>query len=145
MNNKYASQFNELIILAKEEKTKKKGGSMAAVLKLVQDLSEFEGSIQEAMDAQEMAEHKSKIEGFLKDIDGMYEVLLVMVKEAIRAMRNQRSMPIPEDGEAQMDAPPAPAVSEPPSTSFSTEDLKKQLDMKPKMPVMLSIPKVPKA
>lgn len=145
MNNKYASQFNELIILAKEEKTKKKGGSMAAVLKLVQDLSEFEGSIQEAMDAQEMSEHKSKIEGFLKDIDGMYEVLLVMVKEAIRAMRNQRSMPIPEDGEAQMDAPPAPAVSEPPSTSFSTEDLKKQLDMKPKMPVMLSIPKVPKA
>ena len=143
--NKYASQFNELIVLAKEEKSKKKGGSMAAVLKLVQDLVEFEGSIQEAMNAQEMAENKSKIEAFVQDIDKMYEVLLGMAKEAIQTMRSERSMPVPEEGEEQMDTPPAPAVNEPPTTSFSTEDLKKQMDMKPKSPVVLNIPKVPKA
>lgn len=142
--NKYASQFNELIVLAKEEKSKKKGGSMAAILKLVQDLAEFESNIQEAMDAQEMAENKGKIEGFLNDIDKMYEVLLGMAKESIQAMRSQRSMPVQEE-DAQMDAPPAPAVNEPDPTSFSTSDLQKQLDMKPKSPVVLNIPKVPKA
>jgi len=143
--NKYASQFNELIVLAKEEKSKKKGGSMAAVLKLVQDLVEFEGNIQEAMDAQEMADNRSKIEAFVQDIDKMYEVLLGMAKDAIQTMRSERSMPVQEEGEEQMDAPPSPAVNEPASTSFSAADLKKQMDMKPKSPVVLNIPKVPKA
>lgn len=143
--NKYASQFNELIVLAKDEKSKKKGGSMAAVLKLFQDLTEFEGNIQEAMDAQEMADNKSKIEGFLKDIDQMYEVLLGMAKDSIQAMRSERYAPVQEEGDEQMDTPPSPATSEPSPTSFSASDLQKQLDMKPKSPVVLNIPKVPKA
>ena len=63
--NKYASQFNELIVLAEKEKTKKKGGSMAAILKLTQDLVEFENNLQEAIDAQEMSENKSKIEALV--------------------------------------------------------------------------------
>lgn len=143
--NKYASQFNEIIVLAKEEKSKKKGGSMAAVLKLVQDLVEFEGNIQEAMDAQEMSENKTKIESFVQDIDKMYEVLLGMAKESIQAMRSERSMPVQEDVEEKMDTPPAPAVSEPTTANFTADDLRKQMDMKPKSPVILNIPKVPKA
>ena len=142
--NKYASQFNELIVVAEKEKSKKKGGSMAAVLKLVQDLAEFEGNIQEAIDAQEMAENRSQIESFLQDIDKMYEVLLNMAKESIQAMRSERSMPQIEQVEEPMDEPPAPATQEPQSNRFSIEDLKKQLDSKPKSPVTLDIPKVPK-
>jgi len=140
--NKYASQFNELIVLAEKEKSKKKGGSMAAVLKLVQDLAEFESNIQEAMDAQEMAENRGQIEGFLTDIDKMYEVLLNMAKNAIQAMRTERSQPVVEE---EMDAPPAPATQEPDATKFTTDDLKKQLEAKPSSPISLTIPKAPKA
>lgn len=142
---KYASQFNEIIVLAeKEGKSKKKGGSMAAVLKLVQDLAEFEGNIQEAMDAQEMQENRGQIEGFLTDIDKMYEVLLTMAKNAIQAMRTERSQPVVEEGEG-MDAPPAPATQEPDATKFTADDLKKQLEAKPSAPISLTIPKAPKA
>ena len=140
--NKYASQFNEIIVLAKEEKSKKKGGSMAAVLKLVQDLTEFEGSIQEAMDAQEMAENKSQIEAFLADIDKMYEVLFNIAKAGIQAMRSERTNPVQEEPVET----PSPDVAEPKSdTTFSASDLQKQMDMKPKSPVVLNIPKVPQA
>lgn len=138
--NKYASQFNELIVLAKEEKSKKKGGSMAAVLKLIQDLAEFEDSIQEAMDAQEMAENKGKIESFLKNIDGMYEVLFNIAKDGIQTMRSERSMPVQEEAEP---VEKSPDVNEPNPTSFSAEDLKRELEAKPKSPVVLNIPKAP--
>jgi hypothetical protein len=142
--NKYTSQFNEIIVLAEKEKSKKKGGSMAAVLKLVQDLAEFEGSIQEAVDAQEMSENRSKIEAFLTDIDKMYEILLEMAKASIQAMRTERSQPVIEETET-----PAPTTEsleplEPEPTKFSTDDLKKQLDTKPSAPISLTIPKAPK-
>jgi hypothetical protein len=141
---KYTSQFNELILTAEKEKTKKKGGSMAAVLKLVQDLAEFETSIQEAIDAQEISENRTQIEGFLADIDKMYEVLLGMAKSSIQAMRSERAQPVVEDVET-MDAPPAPATQEPGSdTKFSIDDLKKQLDTKPTAPLSVTIPKAPK-
>lgn len=143
---KYASQFNELIVLAEKEKSKKKGGSMAAVLKLVQDLAEFEGNIQEAIDAQEMTENRGQIEAFLADIDKMYEVLLTMAKNSIQAMRTERSQPAVEEPEQGMDAPPAPATQEPDvSSKFSIEDLRKQLETKPSSPVSITIPKPPKA
>ena len=140
---KYASEFNELIVLAEKEKSKKKGGSMAAILKLVMDLAEFESNIQEAIDAQEMAENRSQIEGFLADIDKMYETLLTMAKNAIQAMRTERAMPVVEEGE-KMDAPPAPATQEPDATKFTIDDLKKQIEAKPSAPISLTIPKAPK-
>lgn len=144
--NKYASYFNEIIVLAEKEKSKKKGGSMSAVLKLVQDLAEFESNIQEAMDAQEMSENRTQIEGFLQDIDKMYEVLLSMAKASIQAMRSERSQPVVEEDVEQLDAPPAPATKEPGSdTKFSIDDLKKQLDTKPTAPLAVTIPKAPKA
>lgn len=143
--NKYASQFNELIVLAEKEKSKKKGGSMAAVLKLVQDLAEFEGNIQEAIDAQEMAENRTQIEAFLQDIDKMYEILLGMAKSSIQAMRSERSQPVLDQSEEEMEASPALPADEPAPTRFTAEDLKKQLDSKPSAPPVLTIPKAPKA
>jgi hypothetical protein len=138
---KYASQFNELIVLAEKEKTKKKGGSMAAVLKLVQDLSEFESNIQETIDAQEMAENRAKIEAFLIDIDKMYEILLDMAKASIQAMRSERTQPPVEETEQVEEKEVVKDDSK--GTSFSTDDLQKQLDAKPKSPVSVNIPKVP--
>ena len=142
--NKYASQFNELIVLAeKEGKSKKKGGSMASVLKLVQDLAEFEGNIQEAIDAQEMAENRSQIEGFLTDIDKMYEVLLNMAKASIQSMRSARANPLPEGTEEVEQVEQIEEPKEATTSSFSKEDLQKQMDAKPKSPVSVNIPTIP--
>jgi hypothetical protein len=144
--NKYASQFNELIVLAADkEKSKKKGGSMAAILKLVQDLAEFEENIQEAINAQEIKDNKQQIEGFLTDIDKMYEVLLGMAKSSIQAMRSERVAPVLENSD-KMDEPPAPATRQPDvePTKFTTDELRKQLDTKPSAPMSVTIPKAPK-
>jgi hypothetical protein len=68
-----------------------------------------------------------------------------MAKASIQAMRTERSQPVIE--ETQPDTPPAPATtepSEPESTKFSIDDLKKQLDTKPSAPISLTIPKAPK-
>lgn len=142
--NKYASKFNELIVLAEKEKTKKKGGSLGSVFKLVQDLIDFEENIQEAIDAQEMSENKSKIESFLADIDKMYDVLLGIAREGIAAARSQRSMVEQVEGEEVVE--PAPEVIQEPEsdTKISTDELKKQLEMKPKSPVSVNIPAAPK-
>ena len=144
--NKYASQFNDLIVLAADkEKTKKKGGSMAAILKLVQELAEFEGNIQEAINAQEITDNKHQIEGFLTDIDRMYEVLLEMAKSSIQAMRSERVTPVLENSD-KMDEPPAPATKQPElePTKFTADDLRKQLDTKPSAPMQVTVPKAPK-
>ena len=82
-------RFNELITLA--EAKKKKGGSLGAVFKLIQDLTDFEEKIQDAMDAQEMAENRSTIESFLGSIDQMYEKLLNIAKSGIQSLRSERN------------------------------------------------------
>ena len=143
--NKYASQFNELIVLAEKEKSKKKGGSLAAVFKLVQDLTEFENNIQECVDAQEMAENKGKIEAFMNDMDKMYEVLFTIAKSGVQAIRSERGMSkLQEEVETEEPAelPVTPPVVES-SNTFTAADLKKQMEQKPPAPVMLTIPKTP--
>ena len=82
-------EFNELILTAADKK--KKGGSLAAVLKLIQDLAEFEEKIEECVAAQEMTENKQKVESFLKDIDSMYQVLLSMAEGSIHSLRSDRA------------------------------------------------------
>jgi hypothetical protein len=81
-------RFNELILLAEK---KKKGGSLGSIFKLIQDLTEFEEKIQEAVNAQEMAENRATIEGFLSLIDQMYEALLSIAKGGIHSLRSERA------------------------------------------------------
>jgi len=147
MNKKYASMFNELIILAKEEKSKKKGGSLAAIFKLIQDLTIFEENIQECIDAQEMAQNKGTIEAFVNEIDKLYEALFGIAKSGVQTMRSERNRPpIEEPGEATEDpvleSSPVPSVES--SSTFSASDLKKQLETKPSAPVTLTVPQTPK-
>jgi hypothetical protein len=131
--NKKSLMFNELILLAETKKVKK-GGGLAAVLKLIQDMTEFENSIQECMDAQDIADYRSQIEAFLADIDKMYETLFNMAKTGIQSMRNERGQ-ILEEPEGQMDEKPAPAATPPevkeevasPRT-FTIDELKKEME-----------------
>ena len=137
---KYASQFNELIILA--EKAKKKGGSLASIFKLIQDLIEFEEKIQEAVNAQEVLTNKTHIEGFLTDIDRMYEILLGIAREGISAARNERALPQEEeseDGEVKEEAISAKIPED--ENRITENSLREQLS-KIKKP-SLSVPSVP--
>jgi len=90
MRDMMNKQFNELIVLG--EKARKRGGSMAAVFKLIEELLDFEEKIQACMDAQEMTENKSKIESFMSEIDKMYDVLFEMARGGISEIRNERSL-----------------------------------------------------
>jgi hypothetical protein len=125
-------EFNELILTA--EKSKKKGGSLGAVFKLIQDLTEFEEKIQECCDSQEMTENKEKIEAFLMDIDKMYEVLLGIAKGGISSIRNERRR---KDMFPEQDG-----VEEVQESTVPVEEVEEvELD---KSPVKLNIPKVPR-
>jgi hypothetical protein len=83
------ARFNELILTAADKK--KKGGSLGSIFKLIQDLTDFEEKIQEAINAQEMAENRETIEGFLGAIDKMYESLLAIAKGGIHSLRSERA------------------------------------------------------
>ena len=144
MNNKYAKVWNELTIVA--EKTKKKGGSLASIFKLIQDLIEFEEKIQEAVNAQEVLDNKTQIEGFLTDIDKMYEILLGIAREGISAARNERLNPQEEVSEEGEEVSAKPEISSEPraelDTKITEDSLREQLS-KIKKP-SLSVPSAPK-
>jgi len=133
-------EWNELIVMA--EKDKKKGGSMASVFKLIQELLEFEEKIQECCNAQEMSENKRRIKSFMVEIDKMYDVLFEMARGGISNIRDQRSGVIasPENKEEE-------------STEVG-DDLEvdgdgEGMDLAPiadkrKTPVMLNVPQIPR-
>lgn len=134
---KIRSDFNELILVA--EKSKKKGGSMAAVFKLIQDLLEFEDKIQECISAQEMAENKQKIELFVADIDKMYDSLFEMARGGISSIRNQRQDMVDNPEEIDGDKEVGTEVEE----EIRTAPVSDKSD-KRKTPVMLNVPQIPK-
>jgi len=141
MNNKYAKVWNELTITA--EKAKKKGGSLASIFKLVQDLIEFEEKIQEAVNSQEVLDNKTQIEGFLTDIDKMYEILLNIARQGISAARSERALPQEEvseevGSEEVKSAEPRAELD----TKITEDSLREQL-AKIKKP-SLNVPSVPK-
>jgi hypothetical protein len=124
-------EFNELILTA--EKNKKKGGSLGAVFKLIQDLTDFEEKIQECVDAQEIAENKQKIEEFLADIDKMYATLLDIAKGGIQSLRKQRLLPTEEE---------APEIIEE-EVEEAPVDIVEEVEVS-KSPIDITVPKAPK-
>jgi len=127
-------EWNELIVMA--EKAKKKGGSMAAVFKLIQELLDFEEKIQECCNAQEIAENRSKIESFMSEIDKMYDSLFEMARGGISNIRDQRSGII-ADPEAEVEEDSVDVEVEEDITIEDVHD-------KRSTPVMLNVPKIPK-
>ena len=128
-------EFNELILTA--EKAKKKGGSLGAVFKLIEELTEFEKKIQEAIDSQEMSENKQKIEAFIQDIDKMYEVLLGMAKGGIQSLRRQRSMP-----EEEVEVEETEEVEVEPEISLEDQLIEKSKDIVPTKVITPVAPKM---
>jgi len=131
------SQFNELLVLA--EKVKKKGGSMASIFKLIENLLDFEEKIQDCVDSQEMAENKQKIESFLAEIDKMYDVLFEMARGGISSIRTDRSMgmdAIVEEEDAEIEI-------EGPGRMTSEDKLRERATDTMKPPIKLNAPRVP--
>jgi hypothetical protein len=139
---KYANQFNELIVMA--EKAKKKGGSMAAVFKLIQELLDFEEKIQECCNAQEMAENRQKIESFMGEIDKMYDVLFEMARGGISNIRSQRQGDtILNEEQKGITEGPKEIIEEDVEEDIEIEPIVEKSD-KRKTPVMLNVPTIPK-
>ena len=130
--------FNELIVLG--EKVKKKGGSMAAVFKLIQELLEFEEKVEECAQAQEMSQNKQKIESFISDIDSFYDVLFEMARGGISDIRNQRQIggvDGVEEAEGEV------VEREAPQETFTEESLRAEMKAKRKPEVMITSPRPP--
>jgi len=130
-------EWNELIVMA--EKDKKKGGSMASVFKLIQELLEFEEKIQECCNAQEMSENKRRIKSFMVEIDKMYDVLFEMARGGISSIRTDRSMgmdAIVEEEDAEIEI-------EGPGRMTSEDKLRERATDTMKPPIKLNAPRVP--
>ena len=82
-----SGRYNELICLAKD--SKKKGGSLGAIFKLIQDLLEFEDKIVECAESQEMGENRSKIEALKAETGEMYNNLFEMAQGGVDSYRNK--------------------------------------------------------
>jgi len=82
-----SSRYNELICLAKDNK--KKGGSLGAIFKLIQDLLEFEDKIVECAESQEMGQNREKIEALKAETGEMYDSLFAMAQGGVDSYRNK--------------------------------------------------------
>jgi len=83
------SPFNELILVAGKDGGKKKGGSLGAIFKLIQDLLEFEDKIVECAESQEMGENKERIEALKAETGEMYNSLFEMAQGGVDSYRNK--------------------------------------------------------
>ena len=137
MQEKYQDIFMKI-----SEKARKKGGSMAAVFKLIQELLDFEDKINECIGAQEMSQNGQKIEAFIADIDKMYDVLFEMARGGISDIRNQRTQggfdTMSEEGSEEGDDNMVEAEPE------RERESSQEISDRRKTPVMLNVPQIPK-
>ena len=131
-NNKHQDIFMKL-----SEKAKKKGGSLAAVFKLIQELAEFEEKIEECSNAQEISDNREKINAFISDLDSMYEVLFAMAKGGISSIRADRGRGTVEDVESG-------EVESVVDTVDVEEKVDTVKDIPSKEPITMSVPKIPR-
>ena len=141
MRDMMNKQFNELIVLG--EKARKRGGSMAAVFKLIEELLDFEEKIQACMDAQEMTENKSKIESFMSEIDKMYDVLFEMARGGISEIRNERSLGVRDEEAGVGPSTEMEETIEVEPESSPEPEIEEKIEVS-KPASSLSVPKIPK-
>lgn len=89
-----------ILITAEDESGKpkrKKGDGINAVLTLMKEMREFQERVEECIEAQDVAEHKGKIEEFNNYVESMYEVLLDIARGGLRRERTgEEAVPAPE-------------------------------------------------
>ncbi|MFW5887720.1 MAG: hypothetical protein ACOCUH_02875 [Bacteriovoracia bacterium] len=134
---KRADRFNEFLLTA--NKNNKKGGSLGAIFKLIQELTDFENKIQETANAQEMYQNKEVILSFMEQLDKMYDVLFKMARGGVQEIRGERQEVLSEMEEDEEDEEDE-EVSERSSEEASKQEVSK--DHKPS--TMINYPRVPK-
>lgn len=69
---------------------KKKGKGINEILTLMKELIAFQEKVEACIDAQEMSEHKEKIEKFDQHLDDMYDQLVEIVSGGVKNVRQNR-------------------------------------------------------
>ena len=81
-----SSKQDNIFILASEKATKK-GTGINAILGLLKDFVDFQDKLCVAMEAQDIAENRQKLEAFCGKMEEMYEELLNMARGGVRSVR----------------------------------------------------------
>jgi len=82
------SQFNEMIILAEDKKTKS-NSDVASVLGLMKDLLDFQDKVDKCAEAQVSPKNQQVIESFDDVLIKMYKELGVIAESAIYKMKDE--------------------------------------------------------
>lgn len=80
--------MNNIITIARDNSSKKKGSGTNAVLVLLKDLGDFQDKLLACMEAQDIEENRSKVENCFEKVDEVAKVLLDMAEAGIRSRRN---------------------------------------------------------
>jgi len=83
------SKYQDIFVKL-SERSKKKGGGLSAVFKLIQELADFEEKIEECARGQEITQNRETIDGFISDLDRMYDALFEMARGGISDIRDNR-------------------------------------------------------
>ena len=79
-------------ILMVNAASSKKGGGVNAILSLLQEMIVFQEKVRTAMEAQDIAENKQKLEDFHNKLGGMYESLLDMARGGVQSIRQKQDV-----------------------------------------------------
>ena len=101
---KYSNQVNQILVASETEEVRKKGkksDSLGSTLKLMQALRDFQAEVEDAMEAVEDNELRTKIQGFDQPIDEMYSVLLEAAGNGIKSIRKRDGLDSQDDMEVE--------------------------------------------
>jgi hypothetical protein len=81
---------DNILVTAEIEKKKAKGKGINEILTLMKELIAFQEKVEACIGAQDVSEHKEKIETFDRNLDEMYDLLVEIVSGGVRSVRENR-------------------------------------------------------